>query len=561
MKKEVMMSIFVFILVLSLMNISAFALSDYNGTGYGNPSGIFTVNPDYSVLAPNNQNLTLTLSVTNDYVFDTGYFWNFRLNSWVPFKLSGTTVAGSSWIPSSASKTLLIDAKNNLRNGYNYVLTYSCDKLSGSWGDWKCGCEGSSDTKCNKWSLEVFNVSAAINDVPLNISCATDFDCNTVLGEKCLSNACVLSPSLIGTVSDPYLISNCSDLQNMKNNLTAYYALTQNIDCSASKNWNCDLGVCFGFDPVGTAGAAYANAFSGNLNGRGYTVSDLYINRNTSGSYVGLFGYLTGGAVIRNLTLDNVYVVGPHAGALAGIMAGNVGSLILLENCHSSGFVNSTDSLAGGLVGDLFTGAGIIQSCSSSAFVFSSKYYAGGLVGRITGGILNSSFASGNVRANLDEAGGLVGILSLGGRIFNSYAIGDVSDRTTAGGLVGRDGAGGASPQTTQIRNSYSIGIPAATTFNYIGGLVGSNSTYSGSTFNSYWDTQASGQLTSMGGIGKTTAEMKQQATFVGWEFTNVWAIDSSKNNGYPYLRWQVFGQNGVKGPDQSDGGDTIVMP
>jgi len=35
----------------------------------------------------------------------------------------------------------------------------------------------------------------------------------------------------------------------------------------------------------------------------------------------------------------------------------------------------------------------------------------------------------------------------------------------------------------------------------------------------------------------RTTAELKTQSTFVGWNFINTWAMDSNKNNGYPYLR------------------------
>ncbi|MCH9023002.1 MAG: hypothetical protein IID32_09585 [Planctomycetes bacterium] len=56
---------------------------------------------------------------------------------------------------------------------------------------------------------------------------------------------------------------------------------------------------------------------------------------------------------------------------------------------------------------------------------------------------------------------------------------------------------------------------------------------------NSFWDTQTTGQGSSAGGTGKTTAEMKMIATFagVGWDFVTVWAIgDQQSNQGYPYL-------------------------
>ena len=47
--------------------------------------------------------------------------------------------------------------------------------------------------------------------------------------------------------------------------------------------------------------------------------------------------------------------------------------------------------------------------------------------------------------------------------------------------------------------------------------------------------------------MGKSTADLKKQSTYTTdindsnkrWDFNNVWKIDPSKNNGYPYLKWQ----------------------
>jgi len=38
----------------------------------------------------------------------------------------------------------------------------------------------------------------------------------------------------------------------------------------------------------------------------------------------------------------------------------------------------------------------------------------------------------------------------------------------------------------------------------------------------------------------KTSAQLKNINTFIGWDFTNTWTIDSTKNNGYPYLRFEL---------------------
>lgn len=35
----------------------------------------------------------------------------------------------------------------------------------------------------------------------------------------------------------------------------------------------------------------------------------------------------------------------------------------------------------------------------------------------------------------------------------------------------------------------------------------------------------------------RTSAQLKDINTFIGWDFTNTWSIDSTQNNGYPYLK------------------------
>jgi hypothetical protein len=53
----------------------------------------------------------------------------------------------------------------------------------------------------------------------------------------------------------------------------------------------------------------------------------------------------------------------------------------------------------------------------------------------------------------------------------------------------------------------------------------------------SFWDIETSGQTTSAGGEGKTTAEMKKLSTFAsaGWDFVDIWNI--GENQTYPFLR------------------------
>ncbi|GBU26239.1 hypothetical protein R83H12_02934 [Fibrobacteria bacterium R8-3-H12] len=79
---------------------------------------------------------------------------------------------------------------------------------------------------------------------------------------------------------------------------------------------------------------------------------------------------------------------------------------------------------------------------------------------------------------------------------------------------------------------------------NFVGYLVGE-----GTVTSSYYDSEASSGLGGSGGNGgKTTAQMKTQSTYVGWDFENIWEITSGS---YPTLLKQptvTFNANGVTG-------------
>ncbi|MFU8795986.1 MAG: GLUG motif-containing protein [Dehalococcoidia bacterium] len=120
-----------------------------------------------------------------------------------------------------------------------------------------------------------------------------------------------------------------------------------------------------------------------------------------------------------------------------------------------------------------------------------------------------------------------------------------LSGQQFIGGLVGRNEGG-------NIENSYAAGNVTANQAG--GGLVGWNE--EGTVSNCFWDAETSGQATSDGGTGKTTAEMKNIATFTDtateglvepWNLVAVapgetnpaytWNIVDGQT--YPFLIWQ----------------------
>ena len=251
------------------------------------------------------------------------------------------------------------------------------------------------------------------------------------------------------------------------------------------------------------------------MDGDGHTLSNLSITQPFS-SYVGFVGYLSG--TLTNLTLSNVSITGGSGvGGLAGGVSGTV------SNSASTGSVTGVGSV-GGLIGDLGYSASVSNSHSTGTV--NGNDHVGGLVGSGRYASIRNSYSTASV-SGTNNVGGLAGY-NYGGNINDSYASGAVNGSSNVGGLVGFNyGCCGYG----DLRNSYSTGSVTGTS--NVGGLVGLN--YGGAPTNSYWNTETSGQATSAGGLGLTTSQMRQQASFSGWDFDTVWRIYEGQSN--PVLR------------------------
>ncbi len=338
-----------------------------------------------------------------------------------------------------------------------------------------------------------------------------------------------------GTIDDPYIIEDVYELQNMITNLYANYSLKNDINATVTKTWNGGAG----FVPIGNL----ATRFYGSLNGKGFKINGLVINRTTT-DYVGLFGLIEPTVSVSNLSLLGCDIRGKTgAGGIAGHMYQSK-----VSNCSVTGQIIG-DGYVGGLIG--FVAEGTIFNCYTTCNVL-ARLAAGGFAGAIGGTIISNCYASGNVSASQDEIGGFLGngwgtlsncyatgqisgIFAIGGfmgynggaAISNCYATGDVSGESHLGGLVGYMGIG------TSVINSYSTGYIVGNT--NIGGLIGSSS---GTVTACFWDVETSGRSTSAGGaLGKSTAQMMDINTFIGagWNFNTIWDIDNGQS--YPYFR------------------------
>ncbi|MEN6308525.1 MAG: GLUG motif-containing protein, partial [Anaerohalosphaeraceae bacterium] len=288
-----------------------------------------------------------------------------------------------------------------------------------------------------------------------------------------------------GTETDPYLISNSNDMNSIGLNSGDWgqcFMLTHDIDMSGITGTQYNI--------IGNS----SQRFTGKVNGQGHVIRNFNYITNASTKFIGLFGYISQ-AEIQNLGLENITIDAPngsHVGGISGLQ--NSGTLI---NCWSSGTISGYEFI-GGLAGTqqaITTAIGCYSKCD-----ISGSRNVGVLVGKQDSGIIQNCYSEGSVIGVNYNIGGLVGLS--GGAVINCYSISKV--------------------------------MGEASCYN-MGGIAGN----SGGVINSFWDIQLSGISYSAGGKGKTSAQMKESATYIAWNTLNetFWVLNEGVD--YPRLNWE----------------------
>jgi len=312
-----------------------------------------------------------------------------------------------------------------------------------------------------------------------------------------------------GEPNDPYQIATAADLIALgetPDDYDKHFILTSDIDLDPNLPGRKVFDKAVIAPDVNDAtGGFQGMPFTGVFDGDGHTISHLTVRGK---DYLGLFGQLRKGpssvGEVKDLSVVDVNITGSgdHIGGLVGFNR-DFGSV---TQCCSRGTVSGARQV-GGLVGSNHRGK-VSQCCNSG--VVNGNSNVGGIAG------LHGSFAS----------------------MSQCHSTAMVSGSSSVGGLVGYDAYRGA------VTQCYSTGPISGESF--VGGLVGAN--YEGAVTSSFWDIQTSGQTTSAGGTGKTTAEMKTASTFLeaGWDFVgetangtqDIWWILEGQD--YPRLWWEA---------------------
>ena len=274
-----------------------------------------------------------------------------------------------------------------------------------------------------------------------------------------------------GTESDPYQIADGAQLAYLASEVNkgqkyenSYFVLTADINLN-NKDWT---PIANSFSNALFGGSDYL-MFSGNLDGKGHTISNISIGTESSpleSDVFGLFGATEG--KISNLNLDTVSIHGIAKVASIGAVVGFAGGLVgssggSIENCHVTG---------------------LTMDMSAPSNVYAAAYWVGGLVGALDGTqLINECSVSGGIteKAGKGSIGGLIGELGKAAKI--TYSRSNVTVNVKAdsrggadvGGFIGK--GNGKTDAETVIRNCYATGnvTGGAYTGGFAGGLWGLN--------------------------------------------------------------------------------------
>lgn len=325
-----------------------------------------------------------------------------------------------------------------------------------------------------------------------------------------ITKTMVLRAGSSGGPSGPTEIWSIEDLDNIRNSLSGArivgdFVLMRDLDFNDDGSYDnpankSSFTTGDGWVPLGQTGNPW---FGANIDGNGHVIKNLMVRSGTTGiSNAGLIG------VADDCTITDLGLINPQINANATNNVIQCGALIAgldaegtvnISRCFVEGGTVGGDDYVGGLIGiihEYTTQAVLIQDCYSTAQVLEKGSNQDGFgLGSLIG-TMNSVSSPGNLTVNRCYGAGLV--------------------------------------------DPGAVGVGA---FQF-GGLVGWDSTVAGVVTNSYYDTNVTTMTTSGGGTSKTTAQMKDIATFSNWTIEHLqsrrnrtWGIQQGRS--YPMLTAQ----------------------
>lgn len=310
-----------------------------------------------------------------------------------------------------------------------------------------------------------------------------------------------------GTAADPYQVATAAQLNRVRNFLTAHFIQIADISLDAYTSGS-------GWTPIGAyVFANPSHAFSGRYNGQFHTITNLTISGSISEA--GLFGFLRSPAIIENLRLRDVNITG--TGSARGAVAGRTDRANVWRVSVSGSISGNT--FVGGVIG--YMQGGMIAQSYSDATV-SGSGVVGGIVGTIIQSLatsLEDLYSLATVTATSTNAGGIAGRVEFDGvslTLTRLYSDATVSGPTLIGMIAGSGLAPSRSASRTSVYFSTDFGVPGdgdwlstSRTINLMVDLPGA----------------------------RTRDQLRDVATYSGFDFNTGWDIKSIGEASYPFLR------------------------
>ena len=293
------------------------------------------------------------------------------------------------------------------------------------------------------------------------------------------------------------------------------------------------------WQPIGGACGLSATkwyGFDGQFDGRGHTVSGMYVSYSlsTDALGVGLFGIIgyEVNAGVSNVTVENFYAKSPWC---ASGLIGRTKKLVAVDNCLvKNGYVVSDNDQTGALIGGAYNAASI-TNCGVDNVSIKGADYIGGMIGVSVGYTID---------------------------VTDSYFIGSIECDYQLGVIVGRKKDG-----TIKLKNVYAIAegvelAPGQKTASMgtgvVYGFAADNSVVNVKAENYFYVqnlTAASGTVWDIGTTGTKEVTMAHltgemaKATLNGFDFDTVW---KTVENGTPVI--ELRGDEG--GDENTDNND-----
>lgn len=189
-----------------------------------------------------------------------------------------------------------------------------------------------------------------------------------------------------GTKAKPYEISNLAEFKYLQKEIDK----TDNYSNGKYFKLTSDITINGSWTAIGGTGSA-SRWFCGTFDGNGHSINGSFvINQPTNKQTYGLFGTITGNAVIKNLVNKaNIIVNEPAVNTIVGSIVGRIREGGKVVNCSNYGIIESKGDVIGGIVGNIFLNTAnttaVVEACINKGDIKSSysagNTFLGGIVG------------------------------------------------------------------------------------------------------------------------------------------------------------------------------------